>query len=378
MRLLITEDFPPKEGGLQTWAFELARNLHRQAGAMTVMARRATPVNRAFDRQLPFPVWRMGGHDWNRYRDLYVAYYLGKFLFTRGVKPIVYATHWKVGFVPAVVAPLIGMKVIIGAHGMEVLKERKPSRQRLIRLAFSRAHRGLAVSEYTRQALIRLGVPKDKVAVIPNGVDVELFRPRERSTSLVQRYDLQGKKVILTLARLVARKGQDQVIRALPEVIEKVPSAVYLLVGQGPDESRLRDLVDSLGLSEQVIFAGYVPDEQLVDHYSLADLYIMASREIAAGGDVEGFGITFLEAGACGLPVIGGRSGGVPDAVLEGQTGLLVDPEDSGEIAGALIRILSDEDLARKMGERGRRRAVQAFQWRHMAERCLRLEDEHP
>ena len=376
MRLLITEDFPPKEGGLQTWAYELARNLHHLSGAMMVLARRATSENRAFDRRQSFPVWRMGGRDWNSYRDLYVAYYLGKFLLTRGIKPIVYATHWKVGLVPAMLAPLVGLKVIIGAHGMEVLKEKKPSRQRLIRLAFSRAHRGLAVSEYTRQALVRLGVPEEKVAVIPNGVDVDLFRPRQRSASLVQRYNLQGKKVILTLARLVTRKGQDEVIRALPRVLEKIPSAVYLMVGQGPDKSRLMDLVSSLGLSNRVIFVGYVPDEQLLDHYSLADVYIMASREISAGGDVEGFGITFLEAGACGLPVIGGRSGGVPDAILEGQTGLLVDPEDSRDIAGALIQILSHDDLARRMGERGRQRVVQAYQWRHMAERCLLLENE--
>lgn len=378
MRVLITEDFPPKEGGIQTWAFELARNLHTLGGPITVLARKATPRNRAFDRRLSFPVWRMGGHDWNRYRDLYVAYYLAKFLLTHGARPIVYATHWKVGLVPALLAPLLGWKVIIGAHGREILQEKKPFRQRLIRLAHCRAHRGVAVSQYTRQLLVQLGVPQEKVAFVPNGVNVEVFCPREKSASLMRRYGLEGKMVILTLARLVPRKGQDLVIAALPQVLEKVPQAVYMLVGQGSDEPRLRDLTQSLGLTDRVVFAGYVPDDQLVDHYNLADVYIMTSREIEARGDVEGFGITFLEAGACQVPVIGGRSGGIPDAVLDGETGILVDPEDPDQIAEALIRLLTDLPYARRLGKRGRQRVTETLQWQHIAERCLQLEREDP
>jgi phosphatidylinositol alpha-1,6-mannosyltransferase len=378
MRLLITEDFPPKEGGLQTWAFQLARNLHQLGGPITVLARRATPQNRKFDRQQPFTIWRMGGRDWNSYRDIYVAYYLAKFLLTQGTRPIVYATHWKVGLVPALLSPLLGLKVIIGAHGREILKEKRRSRQRLIRRAFCCAHRGLAVSQYTRQILIRLGVPQEKVAVVPNGVDVEVFRPRSRSSSLMKRYGLQGKKVIFTLARMVARKGQDQVIRALPRVIQKIPTAVYLVAGQGPEEPRLRVLARSLGMQDRVIFVGYVPGDKLVDHYNLADVYIMASREIGKEGDVEGFGITFLEAGACGLPVVGGRSGGIPDAILNEQTGLLVDPGDQDQIASALVRILADESYASRLGHGGRKRVVETLQWRHMAERCLRMEKECP
>lgn len=378
MRLLITEDFPPKEGGLQIWAFELARNLYALDGPLTVLARKATPRNRAFDRRQSFPIWRMGGHDWNRYRDLYVAYYLAKFLLTHGTKPTIYATHWKVGLVPALLASCLGMKVIIGAHGMEILQEKKPSRQRLIRLAFCRAHRGVAVSQFTRQLLVQLGVPQDKIAVVPNGVDVKVFCPREKSASLVRRYGLEGKKVILTLARLVARKGQDQVIRALPQVIQKVPTAIYLLAGQGSDEPRLRVLARSLGLLDRVIFVGYVSEDQLVDHYNLADVYVMPSREIGEKGDVEGFGITFLEAGACGLPVVGGRSGGVPDAVLDGETGILVDSGGRDQLAGALVRLLTDKSYAHRLGQRGRQRVVEALQWRHMAERCLQLEREQP
>jgi len=374
MRLLITEDFPPKEGGLQRWAFELARNFQILGGPITVMARRATLRNRVFDRRQSFSVWRMGGHDWNRYGHLYVAYYLAKFLLTTGIKPVVYATNWKVGLVPVLLGSVARMKVIIGAHGLEILKEKRGLRRRLIRMAFCRAHRGVAVSQYTRQTLIRLGVPEEQVVFIPNGVDVEIFRPREKSTQLIHRYGLKGKKVILTLARLVARKGQDQVIKALPQVLGSVPQAVYVVVGQGHNQARLQELVRSLGLTGRVIFAGYVPDDELVDHYNLADVYIMASREIEEQGDVEGFGITFLEAGACQVPVIGGRSGGIPDAILNGQTGLLVDPLDVGEIAEALISLLTDQDLAFRLGQRGRQRIVEQLQWRQIARRFIRLE----
>jgi phosphatidylinositol alpha-1,6-mannosyltransferase len=307
-----------------------------------------------------------------------VAYYLAKFLLTQGRTPVVYATHWKVGLVPALLAPLVGMKVLIGAHGMEVLKETTSFRRRLIRLTYRRAHRGLAVSRYTRQALIRLGVPEEKVAWVPNGVDVEFFRPGEKSFTLIERHGLKGKKVILTLARLVPRKGQDQVIRALPRVLQQVPNAVYLLAGKGGDEPRLRALAQSLGLADRVLFAGHVPAQLLADYYNLADIYIMVSREIEQGGDVEGFGITFLEAAACGLPAIGGRSGGIPDAIVEGQTGLLVDPEDTDQIAEAILRLLTEEPYARRLGCQGRQRVVETLQWSQVARRCLQLEDDHP
>jgi phosphatidylinositol alpha-1,6-mannosyltransferase len=376
MRLLITMDFPPREGGLQTWAFQLARHLHRLGGPITVLAKKPTPGNRAFDRRLGFPVWRMGGHDWDRYGHLYVAYYLLKFCLLRGSKPLVYATHWKTGLVPALLSPVTGMKVLIGAHGLEILKEKGPLRRWLIRLAFRRAHRGIAVSSFARQALIGLGVPEDKLVRIPNGVDVNRFRPRKRSPALVSRYGLQGRKVILTLARLVPRKGQDQVIRALPRILREVPEALYLVAGKGGDESRLRALADSLDVGGRVIFCGYVPSDEVVDHYNLADVYVMASREIEETGDVEGFGISFLEAGACRVPVIGGRSGGIADAVVDGETGLLVDPLDPDRVAEAIIRLLTDEAFARGLAGAARQRIVQSLQWEHMARRCMRLEGQ--
>ncbi len=375
MRILLTDDFPPNDGGLATWAYQLAEHINRLNGPMLVITRGDSPRQRAYDRGLDLPVWRMAGRDWRRFGYLYIAYYLLRYMITVGRRPVVYAARWKEGLVPALLAPVLGLKVIVAAHGNDVIKKKSAYRQWWFRRTYNRAQAAVAVSRYTARVLIDSGVRRSRVVFIPNGVDPELFRPRERSPGLIQRYGLQSRKVLLTLARLVPRKGQDQVIRALPAVIEAVPEAVYLVAGRGRDEDRLRTLARSLGVADRVIFAGFVDPNELVDHYNLADVYIMPSREIAAAETVEGFGITFLEANACGIPVIGGRSGGIPDAVVDGQTGLLVDPQDGGQIAAAVIRLLTDADEARRLGAEGRRRVLRELQWKQIARRFLDLEN---
>jgi len=374
MRVLFSEDFPPNDGGLATWAYQLARHIHYLAGPVTVITRGGSADQRAHDRQLDLPVWRMAGHDWRRFGYLYMAYYLLKYLLASGRRPVIYATRWKEGLVPALLSPVLGLQVIVAAHGNDVIKKKSAYRRWLFRHTYNRSRAAVAVSRYTAQALIDSGVQPSRVVFIPNGVDTDRFQPRKRSAGLIERYGLQGCKVLLTLARLVPRKGQDQVIAALPAISREVPRVVYLIAGRGRDESRLRDLARSLGVEDRVIFAGFVDPEELVDHYNLADVYLMPSREIADTGSVEGFGITFLEANACGIPVIGGRSGGIPDAIVDGQTGLLVDPLDQEQIAEAIIRLLTDEGLARRLGAQGRRRVLRELRWQQIAQRFLALE----
>jgi phosphatidylinositol alpha-1,6-mannosyltransferase len=374
MRLFISEDFPPRDGGLSTWAYHLSTCLHDRYGKVLVMARNYFPEKRTMDRRLSVPIWRMLGHDWRRFGHLYIAYYLLKFLLTHGTKPIIYATRWKEGLVPALLQPVAGWKIIVAAHGNDVIKRMTAWRRMLFRMTFRRAHVGVAVSRYTAEVLVRLGIPPQKVVFIPNGVDAELFYPQRKSATLMHRYGLQGKKVLLSLARLVPRKGQDQVIRALPQIVRSVPEVVYLVGGRGGHKKELRTLAQSVGVQDRVIFAGFIPQQELVAHYNLADVYIMPSREIPAAGSVEGFGITFLEANACGIPVIGGRSGGIPDAIVDGQTGLLVDPGSPDEIAAAAVRLLNDQDFAEQLGHNGRQRVLQTLQWRHIAERFVAAE----
>jgi phosphatidylinositol alpha-1,6-mannosyltransferase len=161
--------------------------------------------------------------------------------------------------------------------------------------------------------------------------------------------------VVLTVGRRVERPGHDLVIRALTALEEQ--SVRYVIAGTGPEEGRLRRLVEALGVRDRVLFTGHVPDEDLPGLYAACDVFVMPSRALGARDGIEGFGTVFLEAGACAKPVIGGWSGGVSEAVEDGVTGLLVDPHDPEALAEALRRLLRDPELRRRMGEAGRTRA---------------------
>jgi len=237
------------------------------------------------------------------------------------------------------------------------------------------ADRVVTISRYTRQELIRLGVDPARIVMVYPGVDAERFRPDPEAGQRIRAlYGLGERPVLLTVARLIPRKGHDMVIAALPSILQQVPEAVYVIVGSGPDEGRLRRLAEGQGVADRVLFAGAVPDEDLPAWYNAADLLVMPNRE--EEGDVEGFGIVFLEANACATPVIGGRSGGAVDAVADGETGYLVDPASPEAVAEAAVRLLTDPALARRMGERGRERARREFSWERAARQVRELTAE--
>jgi phosphatidylinositol alpha-1,6-mannosyltransferase len=167
----------------------------------------------------------------------------------------------------------------------------------------------------------------------------------------------------------VARKGHDMVIRVLPRVLQKVPNVTFLIAGDGPYRGQLEQVAAAVGVQDRVIFANKISDQDLPDVYALSDVFVMPSRAQLEKCDVEGFGLVFLEANACGKPVIGGRSGGIPDAIVDGETGLLVNPHDLEDIASALIRLLSDHELADRLGEQGRLRVVNKFNWMQVGDR---------
>jgi phosphatidylinositol alpha-1,6-mannosyltransferase len=257
-----------------------------------------------------------------------------------------------------------GLPLVVYAHGNELLLARhdtwpKP-RQCLVRAA-----RVIAASSFTAGLAFEAGARAERVLVVHPGCDTEYFRPLEVGDAERRRWlgeKWQG-RIILTTGNLVARKGHDTVIRAFSRVKAAIPDAVYVVAGDGPHRGELERLVADRGLRESVIFTGRVSDADLPKLYSLAEVFVMPSRERREKSDVEGFGIVFVEAGACGLPVVAGRSGGIRDAVVEGETGLLVEPESEEQVAAALLRFLSDRDLAERMGRQGRERAERLFRW---------------
>ena len=175
--------------------------------------------------------------------------------------------------------------------------------------------------------------------------------------------------MLLTVGNLVERKGHDTVLKALPAILRSIPDVTYLIIGDGPFRPNLERLAESLGVRGSVVFAGRVEAGILPECLAICDVFVMTSRARLDQFDVEGFGLVYLEANACGKPVIGGRSGGIVDAVEHESTGLLVDPVDEKDVAHAVVRLLKDRDLARKLGEQGMQRVRREFTWQHMVER---------
>jgi phosphatidylinositol alpha-1,6-mannosyltransferase len=264
---------------------------------------------------------------------------------------------------------------ILFVYGNELLSAVSGEYEQALR-AFKVANRVVACSNYTARLAEKAGIDPDRIQVIYPGCDTDLFRPLAVKQALRERLlhsSDQRKQVILTVGNLVARKGHDMVIRALAILKKRVPAFVYLIVGDGPYRGVLESLVSEVGVADSVVFTGKMPDEDIPDLHALSDVFVMASRERLDGDDVEGFGMVFLEANACNKPVIGGRAGGIPEAVVEGVTGLLVNPHSPEQIAEALANLLADRDLARRLGEQGRSRVVREFQWTHVGERVLNL-----
>jgi len=272
---------------------------------------------------------------------------------------------------------LFGCRIINYIHGEEVTSTvvyRFYGRNR--RKYLQRADAVVAVSGFTKTALVEMmDVPPDKIEVIFNGVDVERFAPRPKAHDLVERYGIGNRRVLLSVGRLIERKGIDQVLRALPRLLDRHPDLHYLVVGEGPDRERLEGIAREAGVAGRVTFTGPVPGDRLGDHYALCDLFVLPNRQLA-DGDTEGFGLVFLEANACGKPVIGGRAGGAVEAVHDGRSGLLVDGTSVDEIAAAIDRILGDEGLYARLSEGGLRLA-QASGWdsraRQFRDLCRRV-----
>jgi phosphatidylinositol alpha-1,6-mannosyltransferase len=190
-----------------------------------------------------------------------------------------------------------------------------------------------------------------RTLVLPMGVDRPPQVPSTALERLRRRYGLSGGPVLLTVSRLVPIKGHDVVIQALPGLLERFPDLTYLIAGDGPQRERLERQARQLAVHDHVVFAGQVPQEEIPAHYLLATLFVQLSGPPAIDGGIEGFGLTYLEAASFGVPSIAGRSGGVPEAVADGTSGLLIPPDDSGAFSEAVVRLLSDTEERRRMAD---------------------------
>jgi phosphatidylinositol alpha-1,6-mannosyltransferase len=267
---------------------------------------------------------------------------------------------------------LLRLPYVVFCHGEEITLSQRFRRQRKLRdRIYREAAMLVANSANTRRLLVELGLPSERICIITPGVDCNDFFPAPADPELVRLHRLEGAQVLLTVARLVPRKGHEQVLRAVAGLCSEFPGLKYVIVGRGPLEAELRRLAHECGISDRVEFVGYVPRERLADYYRLATMMVMPNREDA--GDMEGFGMSFLEASATGKPVIGGRSGGAVEAVSDGESGCLIDADAEGQLCAAIRRLLRDPGLAARMGEAGAVRARVQFGWHVRAARLREL-----
>jgi phosphatidylinositol alpha-1,6-mannosyltransferase len=265
-------------------------------------------------------------------------------------------------------------RVIASTHGHEVGWSMLPLARTALRRIGTDTDVVTYISRYTRGRFASAFGAEAALEHLPPGVDTDRFAPDEVARAeLRARYRLGDRPVVVCVSRLVPRKGQDMLIRAMPAIRQRVPGAALVIVGGGPYRTSLQRLAHSFGVADHVVFTDAVPGDELPAHHAMADVFAMPCRTRGAGMDVEGFGIVFLEASASGVPVVAGRSGGAPETVRDGETGVVVDGTDVGAIAASVSDFLADPDRAARIGQAGRRWVVDNWQWHTKAQRLAEL-----
>jgi len=373
--LVLTELFLPTKGGSAVWFSEVYRRLGGKAihivtadvpGAAQVDAEHPNTVHRLDLTRVPWlkpesllMYWRLLVRAMDlslRYR--FTAVHAGRVL--------------PEGLVAWLVARTMRIPVVIYAHGEEITTWRQPGKLKAMRFAYCHADKVVANSVFTYEQLLELGVVAERIEIIHPGVDVARFRPGLPCNDLKAAIGLgAGQKLILSVGRLSRRKGFDMVIRSLPELLNKGLDVRYVLIGAGEDKDYLADLARQCLVSERVHLLGHVAADDLPRWYNACDVFAMPNREIH--GDTEGFGMVFIEASACGKPVLAGKAGGTAAAVEDGETGLRVDGASERDVIDGLATVLTDGDYATRLGRNGYSRVLQCFSWEATASKTRAL-----
>jgi phosphatidylinositol alpha-1,6-mannosyltransferase len=287
-------------------------------------------------------------------------------------------TWWPDALAAYLVSRKHGVPYAVTAHGYEAIIPVHARRHFVYKKVLNGASRIFAVSAHTADCLMQCGVSADRLRVIHNGVRPELFELNGGAVRQLEQtrkqFGLEGRFVLLTIARLYPRKGHLTVLKALAGLKDRIPELRYLVVGKGSMKAELEAAVRDLSLDDVVMFTGEVSDQVRTSLLHACDVFVMPNRDIQGPGSVrttEGFGIVFLEASACAKPVIAGRAGGAPEAVLDGKTGLLVDPEDPAELMEAISKLRSDRHLAGRLGAAGKERVRREFTWKGLSMKYL-------
>lgn len=371
--LLITNDFPPRDGGIESYLRDFCTQI--PAESLTVLASTRVPGEETllYDASLPYTVIR------TRDRILlplpHVARQAAEIIREQNIDVVWFGAAAPMGLLARACRAAGAQRIISTTHGHEVGWSMFPGARRVLREIGHSSDVVTYISRYTRNRFAAAFGPGTAFERLPSGVDIDRFYPnRAAGTRIRERHGLaEDTPVIVCISRLVERKGQDKLIEAMPHIVAAHPDARLLLVGVGPYRHRLVELAEKVGVADSVIFTGKVDFADLPAYYNSADVFAMPARTRGKGLDVEGLGIVYLEAQACGVPVIAGDSGGAPETVIDGVTGVVVGGRDVGKLGVELVRLLGERDAARKLGRAGREHVEANWTWPAMGQRLRNI-----
>ncbi|MFE7939331.1 glycosyltransferase family 4 protein [Streptomyces griseoincarnatus] len=375
--LIVTNDFPPRPGGIQAFLHNMALRLDPERVVVHASTwkrtREGVEATAAFDAEQPFTVVR------DRTTMLLPTPAATRravgLLREHGCTSVWFGAAAPLGLMAPALRRAGAERIVATTHGHEAGWAQLPAARQLLRRVGESTDTITYLGEYTRSRIARALTPEAaaRMVQLPPGVDEKTFHPGSGGDEVRARLGLTDRPVVVCVSRLVPRKGQDTLIRAMPAVLAAEPEAVLLIVGGGPYEKDLRRLAADTGVAASVCFTGSVPWSELPAHYGAGDVFAMPCRTRRGGLDVEGLGIVYLEASATGLPVVAGDSGGAPDAVLDGETGWVVRGDSPAGTAERLIALLADEELRRGMGRRGREWVEEKWRWDLLADKLKTL-----
>jgi phosphatidyl-myo-inositol dimannoside synthase len=375
--LVVTNDYPPRPGGIQMFVQAMVERLPSADTVVYASSFHGDPEQcREFDEAQPHRVVREKTAVLlptpNRTRR---AVELAKEI---GATSVWFGAAAPLGLMAPSLRKAGVSRLVATTHGHESGWAQLPGARTMLRRIGEGVDCVTYLNEYHRQRVAKAFTPAAaaRMVQLTPGVDVETFHPSPAGTAeLRASLGLAHRPVVVCGSRLVPRKGQDTLIRALPKIRETVPDAALLIVSGGPYMDTLKKLAVSTGVAEHVIFTGMVPWEKLPQYYAAGDVFAMPCRTRRAGLDVEGLGIVYLEASALAMPVVAGDSGGAPEAVIEGETGYVVSGTSVEQTAERVASLLADPVKAKAMGERGRLWVEEHWQWDQIADRLRRLLD---
>jgi len=373
--LLVTNDFPPRPGGIQSYLVEFVRRLAAEGShRLTVYAPRWRGAP-DFDEAAAAAGYRVVRHPGTlMLPGPAVDGRMRRLIADHGIDTVWFGAAAPLALLAQRARGAGAKRVVASTHGHEVGWSMLPVARSVLRRIGDDTDVVTFVSRYTRSRFAPAFGPAASLEYLPPGVDTDRFRPDPAARAqLRDRYRLGERPAVVCLSRLVPRKGQDMLIKALPAIRKGVDGAALVIVGGGPHSDALRRLARDCGVSEHVTFTGGVPADELAAHHALADVFAMPCRTRGAGMDVEGLGIVFLEASATGVPVIAGDSGGAPETVQHNKTGLVVDGRSVPDVAAAVTELLSDRDRAAAMGAAGREWVMAQWRWDTLAARLAGL-----